>query len=97
MHSFGGGMTMGKVCANPVSRNMRLFSAGATMVPDILMCSQCGRAAVVLSWSPVRDDSIQQAALDDSESMFVFYKIDCLTCGTRIQSTVPPRDESAVA
>ena len=88
---------MVEVCANPISRRTRLFSSGATMVPDILMCTQCGRPAVVLSWSPVQDDIIEHAALDDSDTMFVFYKIDCATCGTRIQSTVPPRDESAVA
>jgi hypothetical protein len=90
-------MTMAEVCANHFSRSTRLFSLGATMVPDILICSECGRAAVVLSWSPVRDDIAEQAALDDSDTAFVFYKIDCATCGTRIQSTVPPRDETTVA
>jgi hypothetical protein len=67
------------------------------MVPDILRCSQCGRLAIVLSWSPIREDDGEQAALDDSATMFVLCKIDCLTCGPRIQNTRPSNDGTAVA
>ena len=67
------------------------------MVPDILKCSQCGRRAVVLSWSPIREDAAEQAALDDSKTMFVLCKIDCPKCGPRIQNTRPLSDGSAVA
>jgi hypothetical protein len=64
-------------------------SLGATMVPDLLLCGQCGRASLVLSWSPIYDDATELAAMDDSKTLFVSCKIECPTCGTRIQSTRP--------
>ena len=59
------------------------------MVPELLNCTKCGSAALVLSWSPIPDDATEQAALDDSRTVFVFCRLDCPRCGPRIQNARP--------
>jgi hypothetical protein len=59
------------------------------MVPELLNCSKCGHASLVLSWSPIYDDAVELGKLDDSKTLFVSCKIDCAQCGPRIQNVRP--------
>jgi hypothetical protein len=62
---------------------------GGGMVPELTNCDQCGRTVIVLSWAPVFEDAVPLTEVDDSHSLSIDCKIDCPTCGTRIQSIVP--------
>ena len=59
------------------------------MVPELLNCSECGHASLVLSWSPIYDDAVELWKLDDSKTLLVSCKIDCAQCGPRIQNVRP--------
>jgi hypothetical protein len=65
------------------------FLLGATMVPELIKCDKCGRSVNVLSWSPVYEDTLALAELDDSKTLLLTCKIDCPRCGPRIQVTRP--------
>jgi hypothetical protein len=62
---------------------------GGIVVPELTTCDQCGRTVIVLSWAPVYEDLVQLTEADDSHSLEIDCKIDCPTCGTRIQSVAP--------
>ena len=69
---------------------------GGTMVPELTICDQCGRTVIVLSWAPVYEDAVRLIDVDESHTLSIDCKIDCPTCGTRIQSIVPtPNSELA--
>jgi hypothetical protein len=47
---------------------------------------------MVLSWSPIFDDAVELASVDDSHTLEVTCRIECPTCGPHIQRVKPMAD-----
>jgi hypothetical protein len=59
------------------------------MVPELVCCDRCGRTVMVLSWSPIYDDVLELASVDDSHTLDFTCRVECPTCGPHIQRVKP--------
>ena len=44
---------------------------------------------MVLSWSPIYDDVVELASIDDSHTLEVTCQVECPVCGPQIQRVRP--------
>jgi hypothetical protein len=44
---------------------------------------------MVLSWSPIYDDVVELASVDDSHTLEVTCRVECPRCGPHIQKVKP--------
>jgi len=59
------------------------------MVPELVACDRCGRTVIVLGWSPIYDDAVELASVDDSHSLDISCRVECPSCGPRFQQVKP--------
>jgi hypothetical protein len=53
--------------------------------PRSAKCEQCGQAAAVVAWVPSNKPWNEATGKDESKTNVVTCRIECLSCGTRLQ------------